>query len=110
MIAGDVTINDERATGLLLGANLRRDYVLVEVEDEPTMSPGGIALVPPKDEARQSIGRVLKVGPGAYDAKGRFTPTSLRVGERVAFSRYGHTKIGKLRLFREPSTHYVCEP
>lgn len=88
----------------------KRDYVLVEIEDPPTMSPGGILLLPPKDEERQFIGRVLAVGPGDWDARGRRIPMSVEVGDRLAISQfYIGRRVGKLVIFREPSTHYVVE-
>lgn len=89
-----------------------RDYVLVEIEAEPAMSSGGIALLIPAEEPRQSVGRVLAVGPGERDKKGRRNPLSVQIGDRVAFSRYGHsTPPGEpnQRMFREPSVHYVCD-
>ena len=92
-----------------------RDYVLVELEQDPTeqtITASGLILLPPREEARQSIGRVLAVGPGTYSKKGRFEPTTVRPGDRVAFSKYGHsTPPGQplRRLFREGSVHYVLE-
>lgn len=91
----------------------KRDYVLVEVEESPTVSPGGILLLPPKEEARQSLGKVIAVGPGKIDAKGRRQAMPVQVGERVAFSKYGHkTPPGApmLRFLSWESIHYVCDP
>jgi chaperonin GroES len=85
---------------------------VVEVEDEPSMSPGGIALLKPKEEARQSIGKVLAVGPGKFDAKGRRQAMPVKVGERVAFSRYGHSTppgAPRLRILNWQSVHMVLE-
>jgi chaperonin GroES len=90
----------------------QRDRILVEVEEPPTVSPGGIILLPPKEEARQSIGKVLAVGPGKFDAKGRRQAMPVKVGERVAFSKFGHsTPPGSpgLRILSWESVHYVCD-
>lgn len=88
-----------------------RDYVLVEMEEPPTMSPGGIILVPPKEDERQFFGRVIAVGPGEFDKRGRRIPMSLQVGERIAVSKhYIGRRMENLVIFREPSTHYVIEP
>lgn len=91
----------------------KQDKILVEVEEEPTVSLGGIALLPPKEEARQSLGKILAVGPGKPDKKGRRQPIDLKVGERVAFSRYGHmTPPGSpnWRILSWQSVHYVVDP
>lgn len=87
------------------------DYILVEIEPEASISPGGIVLLEPTEESRQRFGRVLSVGPGAFDKRGRRTAMSVKVGDRVAFSKhYIGRAIENLRIFREPSVHYVCEP
>lgn len=87
--------------------------IVVEVEEEPTVSPGGIALLPPVEEPRQSLGTVIAVGPGRRHKKtGKLIPTTIRVGERVAFSRYGHHPAPgdpKVRVFHEESVHYVLD-
>lgn len=89
----------------------KRDYVLVELETEPAVSPGGIILLPPKQDPRQLIGKVVAVGPGDRDKRGKLKPMALKVGERVAFSCYGYTKVSEtLRIFRQPSVHYVVDP
>ena len=88
-----------------------RDYVLVELEEHPSVSPGGILLLPPKEDPRQLIGTVLAVGPGTRDERGRLIRTSVKVGERIAFSRhYIGRRMENLVIFREPSVHYVCDP
>jgi len=88
-----------------------RDYVLVELETEPTLSPGGIILLPPKQEPRQSFGKVIGVGPGDRNKAQERIPMEVKTGERLAFSQYGHTKVSeRMRIFREPSCHYVIDP
>lgn len=88
----------------------KRDYVVVELEGPEEVSPGGIALLAPAEEPRQSFGKVIAVGPGDWDKKGKRIPMSVKVGDRVAFSQYGHHTPEKgVRVFREPSVHYVCE-
>ena len=89
-----------------------QNYIVADVGDsEPEVTPFGIILPIPKEEPRQSIGTVIAVGPGRRHKKtGKLIPTTVRVGDRVAFSKYGHTKIGTLRVFHEESVHYVCDP
>jgi chaperonin GroES len=89
------------------------DSIVVEVEEPPSVSPGGILLLPPKEEARQSYGTVLAVGPGAKNKRGKREPVGVAVGERIAFSRYiiGSDVPGQpgVKVFRAPSVHYVID-
>lgn len=105
-----------------------RDFVLVELEQDPTeerLSDGGIILLPPKEEPRESIGRVIAAGPGRYDDNWhhphngppirptyKFMPMPVKVGERVAFSKYGHASVPGQplqRLLHWESIHYVLD-
>ena len=105
-----------------------RDLILVELEQDPTeerLSYGGIILLPPKEEERQSIGRVLAVGPGKWDdnwhhpmdrkpvaPSHKFAAVPVKVGERVAFSKYGPKPVPGAplqRILSWESVHYVLD-
>lgn len=89
----------------------RRDYIFVALEAYETKTKAGVLLPAPKEEPRQSLGRVIAVGPGDWHKKtGKRQEMSVKVGDRVAFSKYGHQSPEPgVRVFRQGSVHYVCD-
>ena len=91
----------------------RGDRIVVEVdEDNLSAEPQGLLWTPKPEEPRQSVGTVIAVGPGLTTKIGkvwRLIAPTVKVGDRVAFSRYGHTKIGNLRVLSEQSLHGILE-
>ncbi len=78
-----------------------KDNVLLVLEpDVPKQTAAGIFTVQMQDPSKayaNRMGRVLAVGPGHEDKRGRFQPTSVQPGERViihctAGDRYEYTK------------------
>ena len=65
------------------------DNVVIVLEPEETMTPGGLYCAPQKGARYSRVGRVLSVGPGHYGRaswkhpEGCFHQTELRVGDRV---------------------------
>jgi len=63
---------------------------VLEVAEEKTKS--GL-YVPDTAKEKPQEGEVLAVGPGALNDKGERLPMTLKVGDRVIFSKYAGTEI-----------------
>ena len=68
------------------------DRLIVEVLDEEDVTSSGIVL-PDTAKEKPQRGRVLAVGPGSRDDKGKFVPLDLDEGDEIVFSKYGGTEI-----------------
>lgn len=93
------------------------DCVLVELEPEKATLRSGIVLPGP---APVRVARVLRVGPGRRDKKGRLIRMQLEIGDRFPFfkaatdTKQGRALAAKLpedvRLVRETDVLFVLEP
>lgn len=54
---------------------------------EAQMTKGGIFL-PETAQEKPKQGEVIAVGPGELDNKGKISPLSIKIGDRVLFSSY----------------------
>jgi chaperonin GroES len=63
-----------------------KDLVVVEKEEAPTRSAGGLHLPGTVDE-KTLTGVVKAVGPGKVNDAGVLVPVAVQVGDRVVFSR-----------------------
>lgn len=68
------------------------DRVLVQPDEAPKASPGGI-IMPDRSRSAVNAGTVVSVGPGHQLAGGGYQPLSVEVGERVWFSEVAGQKI-----------------
>jgi chaperonin GroES len=68
------------------------DRLIVEVLDEEDVTSSGIVL-PDTAKEKPQRGRVLAVGPGSRDDKGKFVPLDVDEGDEIVFSKYGGTEI-----------------
>jgi chaperonin GroES len=71
------------------------DRVLVRPlsgNDAETRLPSGIIIPETVDKERPQEGTVISVGKGKYD-DGKLTPVSVKVGDRVLFSKYGYDEV-----------------
>ena len=68
------------------------DRLIVEVLEEEETTFSGIVL-PDTAKEKPQRGRVLAVGPGSRDEKGKFIALDLEEGDEVVFSKYGGTEI-----------------
>jgi len=78
--------------------------VLVKKVDPVQKSPGGIILQDNSEKA--SIGEVVEVGPGQYDAiSSKTVPISVKKGDTVLLPDYGGAKInlkeGEFFIYRD---------
>lgn len=67
--------------------------ILVQ-RNEVKMTRGGI-LLPDAAKEKPRQGKVLAVGPGKMDEKGKLHPLDIKVGDEILFSSYAGTEIEK---------------
>src|SRR5436190_14262698 len=68
------------------------DRLIVEVLEEEETTVSGIVL-PDTAKEKPQRGRVLAVGPGSRDEKGKYVEMDVEEGDEVVFSKYGGTEI-----------------
>lgn len=69
-----------------------QDRVLVKREDAEEKTSGGI-IIPDTSKEKPSKGVIVAVGDGARDEKGNVIPMTLKVGDKVFFTKWGGTEI-----------------
>lgn len=63
------------------------NYLLVEKDEEKSISNGGI-FIPDSSKEKPSTGTVVAVGKGIWDEKtGEFRPMTVKVGDRILFGK-----------------------
>jgi chaperonin GroES len=68
-----------------------QDRILVErVEEEETV--GGI-IIPDTAKEKPQKGKIIEVGPGRKDDKGKIVPLDVKPGDHVLFNKYAGTEI-----------------
>ena len=81
------------------------DKVLVKRVDEETKTSGGI-IIPDTAKEKPSEGIIEAVGNGFRTEDGKILPMSVKVGDRILFSKWGGTEIkigGETRLIIKES-------
>jgi chaperonin GroES len=68
------------------------DRLIVEVLDEDDATASGIVL-PDTAKEKPQRGRVLAVGPGGLDERGKRIAIDVSEGDEVVFAKYGGTEI-----------------
>ena len=68
------------------------DRVLVERQEEPTKTRGGLFL-PESAKEKPMQGKILAAGEGRVADDGKVTPLQVKVGDLVAFGKYAGTEI-----------------
>jgi chaperonin GroES len=68
------------------------DRVLVERQEEPTKTRGGLFL-PESAKEKPMQGKILAAGEGRVADDGKITPLQVKVGDLVAFGKYAGTEI-----------------
>ena len=69
-----------------------QDRILVKREDAEEKTSGGI-IIPETSQEKPSKGTVMAVGDGARDEKGNIIPMTLKVGDKIFFTKWGGTEI-----------------
>lgn len=68
------------------------DRIVVERIEQDEKTAGGI-IIPDTAKEKPQKGKVLAVGPGAYDTNGKLIPMNVKVGEIVLFTKWGGTEF-----------------
>ncbi|MBA3725831.1 MAG: co-chaperone GroES [Armatimonadetes bacterium] len=68
------------------------DKVVVEVLEEEDKSPGGLYL-PDSAKKKPQLGKIIAIGAGKVLDDGKRTPLSVKVGDKVLFSKYGGNEV-----------------
>jgi len=67
------------------------DKVLIKRDDPGDVTTGGI-FIPNTAQQKPLEGKIIAVGPGKLDS-GIHQPLSVKIGDRVMFSKYAETEI-----------------
>jgi chaperonin GroES len=77
------------------------DRVIVEpAEDSAETSAGGI-IIPDTAKEKPQQGKVVAAGPGRTTDEGKTIPLSVKVGDKVVYSKYAGTE------YKEGATEYL---
>ena len=68
------------------------DRVLVQRIEEKEQRRGGI-IIPDSAKEKPMEGKVIAVGAGKIDAKGKKQPMEVKAGDRILFGKYAGTEI-----------------
>ena len=68
------------------------DNVLVKPLEEEAKTPGGI-LLPDTAKEKPQVGKIMAVGPGSSDDKGKKVPMQVKVGQKVVYKKWGGNEI-----------------
>ncbi len=68
------------------------DRVIVTRVKEEQKTAGGI-IIPDTAKEKPQEGKIVAVGPGKQDDKGKRIPLEVKEGDRILFSKYAGTEI-----------------
>ena len=68
------------------------DRVLIRPLDDDEKTAGGI-IIPDTAKEKPIQGKILAVGPGARDEKGKTTPLDVKVGDKVLYGKWAGTEV-----------------
>ena len=70
------------------------DRVVIEpLEDKESKTKGGIYLPDTASKERPEQGKIVAMGPGRLDDDGKRIPMSVKIGDKVLFTKYGPNEI-----------------
>ena len=69
------------------------DHILIEPLKAEEKTKSGIFLPESADKERPEQGQITAVGPGKKLVSGKIIPLSVKVGDKVLFTKYGHNEI-----------------
>ena len=81
------------------------DRVLIEALEDTDKTAGGI-IVPDTAKEKPQRGKVIAVGPGGQDEKGKLVPLDVKAGDTVLFGKWSGTEAkldGKTLLIMRES-------
>ena len=68
------------------------DNVLVKPLHAEEKTPSGIVL-PDSAKEKPQVGKIMAVGPGTTDDKGKKIPVQVKVGQKVVYKKWGGNEI-----------------
>ena len=68
------------------------DRILITRVEEEQKTAGGI-IIPDTAKEKPQEGKVVAVGPGKWDDRGRRIPLEVKAGDRILFGKYAGTEI-----------------
>jgi len=68
------------------------DNILVQRLEEETKTKGGI-YIPDSAKEKPAEGKVVSVGSGRVDDKGKVKPLDVKKGDRILFQKYAGTEV-----------------
>ncbi len=68
------------------------DRILVKREEPSETVRGGI-IIPDTAKEKPQEGRVIEVGPGSLDENGKEVVMTVKVGDKVLYSKYAGTEV-----------------
>ena len=68
------------------------DRIVVRPLEEETQKTASGIIIPDTAKEKPQEGEVVAVGPGRYE-EGKIVPMTLKVGDRVIYSKYGGTEV-----------------
>lgn len=104
----DFAISIEGAIADRTRVKVLTDRVAIRVTVEGERKEGSI-FVPDTAKGHPNEGRVIAVGPGWLDKKGRFHATELQVGDYVVYGPFDGEEIDGVCYIREDKILYVLE-
>ena len=69
------------------------DHILIEPAKEEEKTKSGILLPDNAEKDKSEEGVVVAVGPGKKNDDGKIIPVSVKVGQKVLFTKYGPNEI-----------------
>jgi chaperonin GroES len=68
------------------------DRVLIKRLEEKEQEKGGI-IIPDTAKEKPMEGKVIAIGPGKLDDKGKRIPSEVKAGDKVLFGKYAGTEV-----------------
>jgi chaperonin GroES len=87
-----VSANKNKKGGWAMKIRPLHDRVLVKRIEEETKTKGGI-IIPDTAKEKPIKGEVIAVGEGRILDNGQKVPVSVKVGDKIIFSKYAGTEI-----------------
>jgi len=69
------------------------DHILIEPIKKEERTKSGILLPDTAEKEKPEEGLVIAVGPGRKVSSGKIIPMSIKVGQKVLFTKYGPNEI-----------------
>ena len=68
------------------------DKIVVQASEAETTTASGI-VIPDTAKEKPQEGKVLSVGPGAFDNDGKRVPIDVKAGDKVLYAKYAGTEF-----------------